>query len=384
MELNDTVRCRVPDPFQAILGDKEDLHQTRRYLECILQHSSDMIFASDSNGILVSFSSGSEKALGYSSKEVIGKAIRELAVDPTGFDQLAAACREEGSTSRSDVVFRHKDGRTIFCDVSLTALTNPQGEIIGIVGVAQDTTRWKQFQEDLIRVDRLAEIGRNAAGITHEINNPIAVIGEIGGWIGAVAADAKGLNTEDREEIETAVQHIEQQIKRCKSMTRQLLSFVRDSGPSTASVDVHKLLEETVAFLKPELKYKDIEVAFQLMNGAPAIETDQQKVEQVLVNLVSNAIYAVKEKAQKGGRIEIATIRDGSMMEIRISDNGTGISEENQKRMYDLFYTTKPPGKGTGLGLPICLNIIQKLGGHLTFKTEPGEGTTFFVRLPVS
>jgi len=384
MESSDPALCKSHGGAQGIPWPQEDPRQICRFLECVLQKSSDMIFGTDGQGMLTSFSPGGQKALGYSLEEVTGKAVRELAVDPPEFDRLAAACREAGSASRSDFLLRHKDGRPIFCDISLTALTDAEGKIIASVGVAQDTTRWKQFQEDLIRVDRLAEIGRNAAGIAHEINNPIAVIGEIGGWIGAVAADAKGLNTEDREEIETAVQHIEQQTKRCKSITRQLLNFARDSGPSTVSVDVNKILEETVAFLKPELKYKDIEVVFQLTEGAPAIETDKQMLEQVLVNLVSNAVYAVKEKGQKGGRIEIATIRDRSMMEIRISDNGTGISEENQKRMYDLFFTTKPAGKGTGLGLPICLNIIQKLGGNLTFKTEPGEGTTFFVRLPVS
>jgi two-component system NtrC family sensor kinase len=252
------------------------------------------------------------------------------------------------------------------------------------VGICRDITQWKQLQEDLIRVDRLAEIGRTASGIAHEINNPIAVIGEVSGWIGAVAADAEGLNPEDRDEIETAVRHIREQTRRCRSITHQLLTFVRDSAPSRTSVDIHQLLEETVSFLNPELKFKDVKVELNLMEGPLLLNSDKQMIEQVLVNLISNAVYAVKEKGKREGRIEIETVRDGSMMEIRISDSGTGISAENQKRMYDLFFTTKPPGKGTGLGLPICQNIIKKLGGNLSFETEAGEGTTFFVRLPAS
>ena len=103
------------------------------------------------------------------------------------------------------------------------------------------------------------------------------------------------------------------------------------------------------------------------MEGPLPVDSDKQMLEQLLVNLLSNAVYAVKEKGQKGGRIEIKTASDGSMVEIRISDNGPGIPEKNQKQMYDLFFTTKPPGKGTGLGLPICQNIIRKLGGNLSF-----------------
>jgi len=163
-----------------------------------------------------------------------------------------------------------------------------------------------------------------------------------------------------------------------------LLSFVRDSEPSRSSLDIHKLLHETVSFLNPELKFEEIEVVFNLIEGPLLMDSDKQMLEQVLINLMSNAVYAVKEKGEKGNRIELETARDGSMMEIRISDNGTGISEEDQAKMFNLFFSTKPPGKGTGLGLPICQNIIRKLGGSISFETRMGQGTTFFVRLPAA
>lgn len=384
MESTDPPRAKWKENAREILSHKKELLQTRKYLQCILQNSNDMVFATDVDGILVSFSSGGKKALGYPWEEVAGRPVRELAVDPSEFDNLATLSQEKGSAARLEFPFQHKEGHTIYCDVSLIALTNMEGQMVGNVGICRDITQWKQLQEDLIRVDRLAEIGRTASGIAHEINNPIAVIGEVSGWIGAVAADAKGLNPEDREEIETAVRHIREQTRRCRGITHQLLSFVRDSAPSRASVDVHRLLNETVSFLNPEFKYKGIEVLFRLVEGPLQMHTDKQMLEQVLVNLISNAVYAVTEKGEKGGRIEIETVKDESMIEIRISDNGTGIPEENLKRIYDLFFTTKPPGKGTGLGLPICQNIIKKLGGNLSFITEAGKGTTFFVRLPAS
>ncbi|MBW1782729.1 MAG: HAMP domain-containing histidine kinase [Deltaproteobacteria bacterium] len=199
-----------------------------------------------------------------------------------------------------------------------------------------------------------------------------------------MVGDAKGLGQEDREELETAIQHIIKQIKRCRKITHQLLSFVRDSEPEQSSMDAHELLKETVSLLNPELKSKDIHVVLDFIEGPSLLKSDKQMLEQVFVNLMSNAIYAVKEKGGKKGQIVLKTTRDESMMEIRVSDNGTGISKENQKRMYDLFFTTKPTGKGTGLGLPICRNIIKQLGGAFSFETETGEGTTFIVKLPVS
>ncbi len=105
---------------------------------------------------------------------------------------------------------------------------------------------------------------------------------------------------------------------------------------------------------------------------------------QVFVNLITNAIYAVKEKGTDQGRIDLKTSRAGPNMEIMISDNGTGIPEEAQKKIFDLFYTTKPSGKGTGLGIPICRNIIKKLGGEISVESQEGRGTTFNISIPVS
>jgi len=384
MESNDSLQDQLARASQELSILKKEFLDTRRFLHCILENSDDMVFATDVGGILVSFSKGGEKVLGYTMEQMAGRHVKDLADDPLGFEKLAAISREEGSAASLEFPFQHKAGHTIYFDVSLISLTDADGQFAGTVGICRDITLWKKFEEDLIRVDRLAEIGRTASGIAHEINNPIAVIGEISGWIEVVVGDAKGLNQEDRDELETAFQQIIKQVKRCRHITQQLLSYVRDLEPTQSSLDAHELLKETVTFLKPELKFKDFEVVLNFMEGPLLLHSDKQMLEQVFVNLISNAIYAVKEKGEPGGRIVLKTSRDESMLEFRISDNGTGISEENQKQMHDLFFTTKPTNKGTGLGLPICQNIIKKLGGGFSFETEIGEGTTFIVRLPVS
>ena len=384
MESSDSLQDQLARASEELSRFKKELLDTRRFLRCVLENSDEMVFATDVDGILVSFSKGGEKALGYTMEQMAGRHVKDLVDDPLEFEKLAAISRKEGSAARLEFPFQHKAGHTIYFDVSVISLTDADGQFAGTVGICRDITLWKKFQEDLIRVDRLAEIGRTASGITHEINNPLAVIGEISGWIKVVVGDAKGLGQEDREELETAFQHIIKQVKRCRHITHQLLSYVRDSEPTHSSLDAHELLKQTVSFLNPELKFKDIEVVFDFMKGPFLLHSDKQMLEQVFVNLISNAIYAVKEKGGTEGQIVLKTSRDESMLEIRISDNGVGISEENQKQMYDLFFTTKPSGKGTGLGLPICQNIVKKLGGGFSFETEIGEGTTFIVKLPAS
>ena len=388
MESSEAVTEKLKKASQALANRKRDLHETRAYLDCILKNAKDIIFRINPDGVLVSFSGGGESALGYTWRELSGQKMRDLAADPKSFDLLTKACLKEGITDSDDFSFRHKTGRAVPCRVTLTLLNNLDNNIIGMVGVCRDMTAWKKFREDLIRVDRLAEVGRIASGIVHELNNPVAVIGEISGWIGAVASDAEGLNEEDRREISTSVRHIGEQTQRCRGITHQLLSFVRNAKVATASLDAHELLKETVELLTPELKFKDVEIVFNFFEGPVIINSDKQLLQQVFVNFISNAVYAVKEKPDKKGSITLETLLDKTgeteMVEIRISDTGVGISEEDQKKIYEYFYTTKPVGKGTGLGLPISRNIIQQLGGSISFESVLGQGTTFTVKLPVS
>jgi two-component system NtrC family sensor kinase len=314
----------------------------------------------------------------------LGRQIKDFANDPAEFESLIRSSETQGSAVRLELPFRHKSGRTIYCDVSLINLTNTKGQRVGTVGICRDITLWKQLNEDLIHVDRLAEMGRIASGMAHEINNPLAIIKEISGWAATVLSEAKGLSPEDREELETAVQRIEEQTRRCRTITHQLLGFVRDTAPRMASFNLNELVQKAIDFLKPELKHKPIEIVLDLDEKISTIHSDPKMLEQVLVNLITNSIHAISEKGLDDGRIELKTSMAGDRLGIAISDNGTGIPEKDQESIFDLFYTTKPPGKGTGLGLPICQNIIRKLEGDISLETRTGQGTTFTLRFPVS
>ena len=384
MDSNSELTAELKKVTRELASHKIELHQTRAYLHSILQNSTDIIFATEATGLLISFSQGAEKALGYTVEEVIGRPIEELAEDRESLDDVMARCQEQGCAMVPDVYFRNKEGTRIHCHASLMSLTNTEGERVGTIGVCRDITQWKKLQDDLVQVDRLAEMGRIAAGVAHELNNPMAVISEASGWAGEVIRDAKGLSLEDREELEGTITKISAQTRRCRNVTHKLLDFVRDSAPSKTEFDIHTLIKETIDFLKPELKHTPIEIRLNFAGESLSVNSDPKLLEQVFVNFITNAIHAVLEKQGNQGRIEIGTAKGDSELEISITDNGVGMSEESQGKIFDLFYTTKPPGKGTGLGLPICQNIIGNLGGKITLESQEGVGTTFTIRMPSS
>lgn len=383
-ESNSSLETELKKARWELASHKIELHQTRGYLQCILENAADLIFATDAEGLLISFSKGGENVLGYSRGEVMGRPIATFAQDPKSFEPVITSCQQDGCAVVLDVPFRHKEGKTVHCNASLMNLTNREGQRVGTVGICQDITRWKRLQQDLIQVDRLAEIGRIAAGVAHEINNPVAVIHEAASWAAVVVDDAKGLTGDDRQELKDVAKQIKIQTTRCREITHKLLGFARDSDPTKTEFDLHALLEESVGLLKSELKHTSIEIHLNFAKEPLSLTSNQRLLEQVFVNIVANAIHAILEKGGDNGRIDIGTQERNSEIEISIGDNGTGIPKQDQKKVFDLFYTTKPPGKGTGLGLPICQNIVRQLGGEMKLESEVGVGTTFIVQIPVS
>lgn len=383
MESNNTAASELKKVARELESYKIELHQTRGYLHSILKNSTDMIFATDVTGVVISFSAGAEKVLGYSLGEVIGRPFSDFAEDPNAFERVITGCQIDGCAVMLDFHFRHKEGHTVYCHASLTSLTNRAGKIVGTVGVCNDITQRKKLQDDLVHVDRLAEIGRIAAGVAHEINNPLAVISEASGWAQEVVSDAQGLDPEDRRELSDTLSKIAAQTRRGRHITRKLLDFTRQTDPTKTHFDVNEVLRETVDLLNPELKHSPITVDFQCVEDPLVVNSDPRLLQQVFVNVVTNAIHAVSDKGDKDGRIGVRTKKVGPDVRVDIQDNGVGIPEEAQEKMFRLFYTTKPPGRGTGLGLPICQNIMQRLGGAITCESTVGTGSTFTLRIPV-
>ncbi|WP_319409679.1 ATP-binding protein [uncultured Desulfosarcina sp.] len=236
------------------------------------------------------------------------------------------------------------------------------------------------MNEQVIETGKLASVGELAAGIAHEINNPVAIMVEEAGWLQDLMEDGAYKNEADIEEFERALNQIRTQGKRCKEITHKLLSFARKTDSRIEDFEIGHLIEEVVALSAQRAKYSNVELVTHLEPKLPAISASHSELQQVFLNLINNALDAMDKT---GGTLEISARQDEGQILIGVSDNGPGIPKANLARIFDPFFTTKPVGSGTGLGLSICYGIIQKMGGTITVKSAPDVGTTFEIRIPV-
>jgi len=238
----------------------------------------------------------------------------------------------------------------------------------------------EMMDKQIIETAKLASVGELAAGIAHEINNPVAIMVEEAGWINDLLEEEEFSKSENLEEFERALKQIKTQGQRCKEITHKLLSFARKTDSRIQETQINDLVKELVALSEQRAKYAKITIHTNLGNNLPITYLAQSEMQQILLNLINNSVDAMEKK---GGELTIATHSEGDVIGIKVSDNGPGIPEANLSRIFEPFFTTKPVGKGTGLGLSICYGIIQKMGGQIDVESVVGSGTTFHIRLPV-
>jgi len=272
----------------------------------------------------------------------------------------------------------------------------------------------KQAQDEVIRSEKLASVGRLAAGVAHEIGNPI---GAILGYVHILKGGVK-----DRKEEEDYLKRIETESSRINTIVRDLLDFSRPSQVEVREVEINKVIDSTVSLLSPQKVLRKIRVDLYLEEDLPSVLVDENQFQQVMINLIINASDAMPDggdltiqtgltstqgegagslsQRRKGDPegIDYALLRmdytfSGSYnrlkaaarsLEVKVSDTGCGIREEDRPKIFDPFYTTKPPGKGTGLGLTTCLRIIESFNGHIKVESRETKGTTFTILLPVA
>ncbi|MDY0040771.1 MAG: ATP-binding protein, partial [Desulforhabdus sp.] len=236
------------------------------------------------------------------------------------------------------------------------------------------------LDQQLLQSQKLAAVGELSSGIAHEINNPLAIIGQEAEWMQYLLKDRGKKIQEWQEELKDSSQQIVKQIDRCREITHKLLDFARKKEPIIQRAEINKLLEDMVKLVEKEAVQKGIILVRSYDETVPAILTDPPLIRQVVLNLLNNALYAVGTD----GTITVSTFaeQDGWVV-IEIKDTGCGIPQEHLRKIFDPFFTTKPVGKGTGLGLSICHGIVARLGGRINVESKTGEGTTFFVRFPL-
>jgi two-component system, NtrC family, sensor kinase len=237
----------------------------------------------------------------------------------------------------------------------------------------------KQAQDKVIRSEKLASVGRLAAGIAHEIGNPLGII------LGYLEMIRKGKITED-EKIDF-LSRIESEITRINSIIRQLLDFSRPSTGNIEESRIHDIIADTVNMMAPHPMMEGINIRLDLNAERDKSITDSNRLQQVFLNIIMNAADVLKEHGAGGehpsNNILITTENSDWSIEIKFTDNGPGIEKENIHHIFDPFYTTKDPGKGTGLGLSVSYMIVESLGGSIRAESALGKGTSIIISLPV-
>ncbi len=228
------------------------------------------------------------------------------------------------------------------------------------------------------RSSKMASIGKLAAGVAHEINNPLAIINEKAGLLQDLFTFLEVYEKDER--LLSTIESIIAAVKRAGDITHRLLGFARETDSSIQTIDVNKTVYEVLDFVKKEAEYKSICINVHTPRHTSQITTDPGKLQQILINLVNNAIAALDEQGTLTIRIQ-NNVQNESI-EIYVQDNGCGISQEHQKKIFEPFFTTKAKIGGTGLGLSLSYGLIRDLHGTLEVESSAGEGTTFTITLP--
>ncbi|MFC1884104.1 ATP-binding protein [Thermodesulfobacteriota bacterium] len=238
----------------------------------------------------------------------------------------------------------------------------------------------EKMNEKMFQTGKLAAIGELAAGIAHEINNPVAIMVEEAGWIDDLLEEEEFGESKNLSEFKRALKQIRTQGRRCKEITHKLLSFARKSDSRVEEVALHDFIEDIISISSKKAKLDGVFIEKDIQKDLPPVAVSPTELQQVILNLINNALDAMEEK---GGLIKITAKATEDSILIEVSDNGPGIPAENISKIFDPFFTTKPVGKGTGLGLSICYGIIKKLGGEINVRSTVGEGSTFRIRIPL-
>lgn len=250
-----------------------------------------------------------------------------------------------------------------------------------VIRTARADEEKKLMSQKVVETGKLASIGELAAGVAHEINNPVAIMVEEAGWIGDLLEEKEFQDGKNLAEFKRALAQIQTQGRRCKDITHKLLCFARKTAATVQDIQINSLIEDLVALSTQRAKFSMVEVKTELGEELPVLRVSVSELQQVFLNLINNAIDAMENK---GGRLTLSTRMQNGFAVVDVTDTGSGIPAAKLNRIFDPFFSTKAVGKGAGLGLSICYGIINKLGGRIEVASAVDVGTTFSVYIPAS
>ncbi|MGD0625374.1 MAG: Cache 3/Cache 2 fusion domain-containing protein [Thermodesulfobacteriota bacterium] len=367
------------------LALEKELRETKDYLENIVHSSVDAIVTTDPKGRITFVNRAMEEMVGSSREHILGLPISQFYVN--GLEEarkIMAVLREKGSLKNYETGMS-RNGRLIPILTSASLLKDENGKIIGTLGVFKDLTEKKKLEEELKRTQahlfqagKMRALGELVAGVAHELNNPLMAADTFLHVIRESLAEGD----ENRRRVEL----IQQCNERIAKIINHLRDFSRQSKFDFRRMDVNEPIENALMITGQQLLNHNIRINKKFQPDMPKIWGDANQLEQVFLNLISNAKDAM-ERVERKRELTIATalIRHNGWKDVEISvkDTGNGVPEENVEKIFEPFFSTKEVGKGTGLGLSICYGIIEAHGGRIEVESKMNEGTTFRVILPV-
>ena len=347
-----------------------EIEETKQYLENLLENANDVIYTLDTEQRFTYVNSKIE-AWGYRKDDLIGRPYLALLSKRHRGRRLKSTL-DIGAKQVYEVEVVTRTGEPRAVMVSVSPLHGSEGAILGVLGIARDMTETKKLEQRIRNSEKLASVGRLAAGVAHEINNPL------GGILNCLYNLRKGTLSPSRQE-EYRVS-MEDGVRRVQTIVRQLLDFSQQHEPEFALTDINHVVDRVLVLTTHLFAPNRIRLETGFGQGLPNVTLDRHMIEQVLMNLVLNAVQAMKD----GGGLTIRTSVVEGVCLIEVCDTGSGIPPVVLPRIFDPFFTTKSEGEGTGLGLSVSLGIVERHGGKILVHSEVGKGTTFTLCLPVS
>lgn len=349
---------------------------SKNYLDAILNNMLDPLFVLNLDRIIKSANAATYKLFGYSENELIGARVEQLfGQEQKGiYEKLLEKYWQPGTIIQDvELAFATKGGETVPVMFSSVPLKDEQGESAGIICVARDIRDLKVLEAKMLQSEKLSAVGQLAAGVAHEINNPMGVI------LGFAQSLAKQIQQDNS--FFMPIRSIEREALRCKNLVQNLLVFSRQSGPKTEVFEFNPVIENTLSLVQTQCRVKSVELTQELQSSGE-MRGDKNQIQQILINLCNNAVDAMSNGGQLLVRTVLQKENGDSWITLEVKDNGVGIPETIRKKIFEPFFTTKEPGKGTGLGLALVHEMVVKNKGDINVKSEVGKGTVFTVRFP--
>ena len=352
---------------------EERLEQATEEWGTTFDSITDLISIVDKDNRIIRVNKAVADMLKTTPKAVIGKFCHEV-MDGTKEPPARCPHLETIKTGKPAVMEDYNPNFEVYFHESSSPLFNEKGEVTGSVIIARDITQQKRIEEQLILADRLASIGELSSGIAHELNNPLTSV---------IGFSQLLIESDVPDNIKEDLGIVYSEAQRAAAIVKNLLTFARKHTPVKQLSQINTVLEDILRLRAYEQKVNNIEVEKHLATNIPEIMIDHFQMQQVFLNIIVNAEFAMLE-AHKKGKLIVTTERSENIIRITFADDGSGITKENLKHMFDPFFTTKEVGKGTGLGLSICHGILTEHGGHIYARSGKGQGATFIIELPLN